>query len=1785
MPAINVARTDTFEQQRVKINQISDTLFSVTSGGSDLSTGNLRLGDGTRIAPSLAFSSDTSLGVYKPASGTFGYVSSGAKLIDFSLISVTSYKDLIIQRNVLTDSGTSIIANGTNYDAGTFSGVPLLGGTGTGGTADFQVIAHNGVYNLGVNYTPGSYSDIPLDGGNGSNASIAFEVEDLEGSILSAGSAYIPGIYGSVPLTGGSGTNATADITIDGDTVTGISVTNPGSGYTGGVYSSTSLLNTPTATYVVTVVSNPGTPPPDNIYQLNGSNQPTISLIKGNTYRFDISDASTSGHPIEFYDSQGLILSAPEFQITRYGTEGLAGSFVEIVVAANVANQTIEYDCSIHDGMGGSANITTGPAGVSGFGLLADIEIDVSSQQVTVVTVTTSGTNYKVGDTFEVDPNNIGGTGSGAAFTLSSISYTGVVTGCTPTFAGQDYVNGDILGINDADVGGGGGSGFQFSVSSNPGRIDNLTWIDRGTNYQVGDVLTLPTAASNVSASLNGTVSDLSTTLSTGSNQITLTSTAGILAGMRVTQDLADPGQLASGTLVQSVDNATTLTLDLTPTSSGAATLTFESFDSTTDMNVSSVAGIIVGDLVTKVSGDGVLDANTTVSSIDDTNLVVSISSPALAPGNIVVSFERAFGTPTTPFSYTIDNLGEIESITISDGGNGYSIDDILTVDPSTLTTDIEYTVYSKQLQELDFTSTYPDGTWSVGDQLKKKDGLLTQISLLDLTNYSISPTVIGPLSTTLSTASTQITVSSTTGIVAGMFVTQEPGDVGFISPDTTVVSVDSGTVLTLSSAPSGDGAANLSFTEDLTASYTAVSFTSSGSGIGGTLDITRDDTGAITGAAINDAGYRHATGDVLTIAGGDIGGSTPANNITINVDAVSAESATVIWAINSSGGNITSILVESRAFVAGEELFDEPLPGSPTTYTINTAGTDVERLFIDTDGTGEVIHPNLNLYVGNNYNFNLSDSSMSGKTFGFSEFRDGVHSPSLISSISTTLSSSTAQINVADTTGILAGMSINIESGTGVLESGTVVQSVDNATTLTLSSTPVTAGPVILTFVGIEYSEGISRLSSSLRFEVSDQTPATLYYYVSEVENIAGVDNQEATVTIDPNNPKTFGSGFQAQVIDLDSTDVITLDIETGGITSLALSTGSIDCTTVNSTSSVTTALVDATSINTRSINAPSGVTSIDYTADNNTFSGSISVGNGILFNASSAQILTSGELKTTGSLIVDDITTIDANVISTSSANDLVLQPDTNRVVKVNATTALNIPVGDTNARPSIGIVSDGSIRFNTDTNQYEGYSSTAGAWTSLGGVRDLDGNTYILAEESIGSNDNTLWFINDNINTVKFTPTHLEFVNQKSIRSSNINAPAYTNWVANAPVSLGDYLKYKNNLYEVTLAGVTGTSGSEPTHTTGTLSNGSAELTFWGLAVGPLTFEDIEEFRIGPLGGLDLVINSELRLSQNTISTDVSDLILRPNSGKKVVIDTTSTLAIPAGSELDRGSAIQGSIRFNTTASQFEGYDGTNWGSLGGVKDVDQNTYIIPETSPGANENVLYFYNDNNNTLQLTTLALDFYSVDTIRSQISAEFEITASLMTFNNAETTLDNTAVDKTFLHTSKQYFDLGLSAGVTVDPVLRLDDQGDVYFNTGFGTGVFTGVKVFDGDLKEFELADVKILTEKISLVKGTTNTGNSIIYETATNLGSKTIVVAENPTSGDKEFIEFGIIDNGTDVFHTEYGNSRTGVQLIIPTFEVTPQNEVRLNIELGANVNPTETVNITFVSNVTKK
>ena len=1789
MPAINVARTDTFEQQRVKINEIGQQIFTITEGGSDLSTGNLKLGDGTVSSPSLAFVSDTSLGLYKSQNSSLGFVSSSKKLVDLNLDSFVSFQDLIVRQRKLVQNGLSAISLGQNYDPGSYTDISVIGGTGQNATLDIEVIGWDGsITNLGSNYKEGQFLTVPLIGGNGSGATCNFEVEGIDGTITNAGSAYAPGVYQNVPLTNGSGTGAEATITVTGNATISGSITNPGSGYVDNTYGFVQLFNEPTQTFIVVSVPNPnaGQPgQPNYIYQIDGVVQPLLTMVAGNTYRFDMSDPSldpsngvdaSANHRLSFQMADGSGIE-PEFEFYLKGNTGTPGAFQDLVIkpTASTGTNVIRYDCANHPNMapaGGNITVNTGTAG--NYGSQAYAEITVSGNQITAINFLANGSGYKTGDILQVSNLDMGGSGSGFEYTISGLTFDGIVGTVVITENGIDYVDGDTLSANDADLGGGGGSGFEYTVSTNPGIIQNFIITDTGSGYQLNDVLSFNQGINNISTYIPAVSDEFPTSLTAGSATAVISDTSTLVSGMFVSTVAGDTGQIDQGTTILSIDSSTQITLSSPATVSGNANLVFTSTN-LDQITVSSTSGINIGDVIEKVSGSGVLFSQTTVANVDDAT-TITLSNQAITPGPAIVNIVPPYGNPADDFSYTINSLGPVSEFTINNDGNGYSVGDLLTVNATDLTQPISIPVTTKFVQTLTFVQTISSSVFSAGDFVESPAGEITNITIVS--NPDITPTVTGPLAANLTAGNPVVNLSSTAGISAGDEVTEDSS--GNISPFTTVLSVDSATQITLSTAALQSASVNLTFTSNETGSFTGITNISGGTGTGASFDVQRNAVGQVTSVTLNSGGSGYSDGDTITIPGSEVGGTSPTHDIVVTVSSVTVATPKEVLSVQTSGGNITSILIESDQGnpISNADQLVKTGTTSPI-YDVDTAGQLTIRYYIDPDGNGPQLTPDLTLYVGNTYRFDLSDPSNSATQFSFSEFPDGQYSPSLVENITVNLSNSSRIVTVPSTSSLSVGMVVTKVSGDGALESNTRIESIDSSTQITISELPQTSGSTVVNFSGTVYTDGVVQGQNYLDISISENTPTLYYYEANQYQDSGGPDNSEATITIDPNNPRIFGSGFQVRITNIQERDIVSAEVLDGTLTAEkivsvegeidSLTSIDISTTTLNASTSVTTPTVTSSSALT--LDASSIVCTNDFEV------GLVSI------EHSSGDITTSGEIETSNRLNINNKLFIADNVISTDASSDLVLSAPTGRLTIVNGFAALTIPSGTTVQRPTSA--TDGSIRFNTQTNQYEGYSSATTTWSSLGGVRDLDGNTTILAEETVGANDNTLWFINDNINTVRFTPTHIDFRNNKSIRSSNVSAPAFTNWTANTPVTLGQYLKYRNNLYEVTVAGTTATSGNEPIHTTGAVANGSAELTWSQLAVAPLTFEDIEVLRIGPLGGLPVSINNDLRLANNVISTDINDLVIRPNSGKKVVIDAPTTLVLPAGADADRGIPSQGSIRFSTTSSQFEGYDGTNWGSLGGVKDVNQNTYIIPELSPGSDEDILYFFNDNNNTLQLTTTSLDFYSVDTIRSVTSDELEITASLLTFDNGASTFDNTAVDRTFLSTTKQYFDLGLSAGLTTDPVLRLDDQGDVYLNIGFGTGVYNGVKVFDGDLKEFELADVRILTEKLTLVKGTSENGNSVIYATASDAGSKTTVLAINPTTGDKEFFEFGIIDDGTDVFHTEYGNIRTGVQLIIPTFEVTGANTVRINITLGSGVNPTEAVNITVVSNITKK
>ena len=92
-----------------------------------------------------------------------------------------------------------------------------------------------------------------------------------------------------------------------------------------------------------------------NGYLLNNSVAPFIDFKVGNTYRFDQSDATNSGHPLRFYYDAGKTTQYST-GVTTNGTPGASGAYTQIVVSETTPN-ILYYQCSSHAYMGSRIDV------------------------------------------------------------------------------------------------------------------------------------------------------------------------------------------------------------------------------------------------------------------------------------------------------------------------------------------------------------------------------------------------------------------------------------------------------------------------------------------------------------------------------------------------------------------------------------------------------------------------------------------------------------------------------------------------------------------------------------------------------------------------------------------------------------------------------------------------------------------------------------------------------------------------------------------------------------------------------------------------------------------------------------------------------------------------------------------------------------------------------------------------------------------------------------------------------------------------------------------------------------------------------------------------------------------------------------------------------------------------------------------------------------------------------------------------------------------------------------
>tara|TARA_B100001250_G_scaffold95645_1_gene79950 strand:+ start:860 stop:8206 length:7347 start_codon:yes stop_codon:yes gene_type:complete len=597
---------------------VTDATFTITLGTDITSVSTT--GDGVYASiPTLSFTNDTNDTTGSGAAATVanltftvasvtlsngGYGYSSVPIVSFSG-GGTPTNDAVATATLDTELGqvgsVALTQAGEGYSS--TPTVVISGGSGTGGTAGINILPVGGnITAAGSGYVAGTYANVSFTGGSGTNAAATFTVRGLFGTIT-GGSGYTASEYNQIDVVNlnraatwpvtvaarhkipcvSSGITGTVNV---GDTATGATsgatgtVTDVGNATAGidsfvyvtvtsGVYQAAEVVNFTSGGSLTTS----GLPEDINRYFINigagAVEAPDLTMIRGNTYRFDMSDATVAGHPLVLDATSQAATS--EWATFSYGTPGNAGAYVDVMCKASATiGATAYYECSSHGrpmSENATINVTTGTAGESGSG--AQLDITVVGGAVTAATFSTGmqGSGYNVGDVLVASSDTLIGNGTGFQYTITG-NDTGIFSVTDIQASGSGYAVNDQLSVADADVGNSGvGAGFVFTVTK-AGYADSATIAEGngGSGFFSGQTVVFDTlqfggmgAGSNFAMVANDIVTTSITTIagdgSLTSGNFNFSTTGTLTVGTGTTSTLSS--DTLSTTNVQASGNAT----------------------------------------------------------------------------------------------------------------------------------------------------------------------------------------------------------------------------------------------------------------------------------------------------------------------------------------------------------------------------------------------------------------------------------------------------------------------------------------------------------------------------------------------------------------------------------------------------------------------------------------------------------------------------------------------------------------------------------------------------------------------------------------------------------------------------------------------------------------------------------------------------------------------------------------------------------------------------------------------------------------------------------------------------------------------------------------------------------------------------------------------------------------------------------------------------------------------------------------------------------------------------
>ena len=641
------------------LNTELDKLVAIDADVDDTIGRSIRLQDSDAAASMELPLKAARVGTVMAFNATSGAVEAGPSISSVATVATQSANINTvagISANVTTVAG--IHANVTTV-AGISSNVTTVAGVSSNVTTVAGIHAN-------VTTVAGIASDVTAVAGISSDVAA---VENIKANVTT-----VAGIASNVTTVAGIASNVTsvANIASNVTTVAGINTTHLSN--VSGVASNVALLGTSDAvsdlntlaaissditslanslekTYTVTVANVGGS----NVFVLDGSNYPAIEMFRGNTYIFNLNDATNDGHPLVFkngssayetgvtYFLNGSTASQSDFvNVTTFNAGRNSGDRkVQIEVATSAPSSGLRYYCYVHgNGMGNTitvkdsnislvagsiANVNLAGGGLTNINTVAGAIANVNTVATNVSGVNSFAERYRVGSSEPTSSLDAGdlffntSTNELRAYNGSSFQAT------SPSASDQNNINivaGEIVAQEDL-------GSITASVSTTSGNnINTVGAAIANVNTVAGisaNVTTVAGVASNVT-----TVAGIASAVSTVASNVT-----GI-------NSFNERYRVASSAPTSSLDagdlyfNTTTNTLNYYNGSAFVAVvagaMTSLVVDSTPqlggnlDVNGNSIVSASNGDITIAPNGSGEINLNGTVNT---DNLTIDFGSVA----------------------------------------------------------------------------------------------------------------------------------------------------------------------------------------------------------------------------------------------------------------------------------------------------------------------------------------------------------------------------------------------------------------------------------------------------------------------------------------------------------------------------------------------------------------------------------------------------------------------------------------------------------------------------------------------------------------------------------------------------------------------------------------------------------------------------------------------------------------------------------------------------------------------------------------------------------------------------------------------------------------------------------------------------------------------------------------------------------------------------------------------------------------------------------------------------